>query len=104
MIKQFYTKQFKQVICCSSIWPVEKTLSGATTTGQSGPGSNGNKGLLRIPQSSSITDASPSDCLVSYTGHALGESYPEADIQLMYSTAPANWATNDDWYYFVTVT
>ena len=27
---------------------------------------------LRIPQSSSITEASPSDCLVSYPGHLLG--------------------------------
>ena len=33
---------------------------------QTRPGSNGNKGLLCIPQSSSITGTSPSDCLVSY--------------------------------------
>ena len=31
------------------------TLSGATTPGQSGPGSDGNKEVLHIPQSSSIT-------------------------------------------------
>ena len=48
------------------------TLSGATTPGQSGPGSNGNEGVLRIPQSHSITGTSPSDCLVSYPGHSLG--------------------------------
>ena len=30
-------------------------LSGATIPGQSGPGSNGNEGVLHIPQSSSIT-------------------------------------------------
>ena len=41
------------------------TLSGSSTPGQSGPGSDGNKGVLCIPQSSSITDASPSDCFVS---------------------------------------
>ena len=29
-------------------------------------GSNGNEGVLRIPQSSSITGTSLSDCLVSY--------------------------------------
>ena len=40
--------------------------------GQSGPGSNGNEGVLRIPQSSSITGTLPSDCLVSYPGHLLG--------------------------------
>ena len=46
-------------------------LSGATTLGQSGPGSNGNEGVLRIPQSPSITGTSPSDCLVSYPEHTL---------------------------------
>ena len=39
---------------------------------QSGPGSDGSEGVLRIPQSSSITRASPWDCLVSYTGHSFG--------------------------------
>ena len=50
----------------SSIWPIHRTLSGATTLGQSGLGSDGNKGVLRILQSHSITDASPSDCLMTY--------------------------------------
>ena len=40
--------------------------------GQSGPGSDGNEGVLRIPQSSSTAETSPSDCLVSYPGHSLG--------------------------------
>ena len=39
---------------------------------QSRPGSDGNKGVFCIPQSSSIAGASPSDCLVSYLGHSLG--------------------------------
>ena len=46
--------------------------------GQSGPGSNGNEGVLNIPQSSSITGTSQSDCLVSYPEHfrgAVGASY-----------------------------
>ena len=55
----------------SSIWPIDRALSGATTPGQSGPGSNGNEGVLYIPESSSITRTSPSDCLVSYLGHWL---------------------------------
>ena len=46
----------------SSIWPIDWTLSGATILGQSGPGSDGNEGVLRIPQSYSITEASSSDC------------------------------------------
>ena len=33
--------------------------------------SDGNEGVLRIPQSSSITDGSPSVCLMSYLGHYL---------------------------------
>ncbi len=59
----------------SSIGPI----SGATSPGQSGPGSDGNKGVLRIPQSSSITGTSPSDCL-------LGE------VLSVYSTALTDWA------------
>ena len=39
--------------------------------GQSGFGSNDNEGVFCIPQSSSITGTSPSDCSVSYSGHLL---------------------------------
>ena len=52
-----------------SIWPIDRILSGATTSIQSEPGSNGNEGVLPIPQSSNITGALPSDCLASYPGH-----------------------------------
>ena len=69
-----------------------RALSGATTPGQSGPGSDGNEVVLRIPQSSSTARTSPSDCLVSYPGHSLGGSYPSAKVQSVYSTAPADWA------------
>ena len=40
------------------------------------PKSNGNKGLLHNPQNSK-TGASPTDCLMSYSRHSLGESYPQ---------------------------
>ena len=50
---------------------MDRTLSGATTPGQSGPGSDGNEGVLSIPQSSK-TGASPSDCLVPYPGQLSG--------------------------------
>ena len=66
------------------------TLSGATTPGQSGPGSNGNKEVLHIPQNSSIRGVSPSDYLMSYPGHSLGESYSSAEMQSVYFAAPAN--------------
>ena len=75
----------------SSLW----TLPGATTPGQSGPGSNGNKGVICIPQSSSSTEALSSDCLVSYLGHLFGKSYPSAEMQSVYSTVtPTNWLGN----------
>ncbi len=67
-------------------------LSGATTPGQSGPESEGNEGVLRIPKSSSTPGTLPSDCLVSYPGHSLGGSYPSAEKHSVYSTAPADWA------------
>ena len=72
------------------IWPIDRTLSGATTLGQSGPGSNGNKRVLHILQSSSVTEASLLNCLVSYPEHSLEES---AEMQLMYFVAPATWAS-----------
>ena len=54
---------------------MERTLSGATILRENEPESDSNKEVLRIPQSSSITTAILSDCLVSYTGHSLEESY-----------------------------
>ena len=47
-------------------------LSGTTIPGMTGPASNGNEGVLCIPQSSNITGTLPSDCLVSYQGLSLG--------------------------------
>ena len=44
----------------SSIWPMDRTLSRATSPGQSEPGSDSNKGVLHI------TGTSPSDCLMLY--------------------------------------
>ena len=43
---------------------------------------------IRIPQYSSITEASPSDCLVPYPGHLLEESCIYAEKQLVYCIAP----------------
>ena len=81
----FQTIQFcisKQI---GSIQSIDRTLLGATTLGQSEPGSNG---VQRIPQSSNITGTS-SDCLVSYSGHSLGGgSYPSAEKHSVYSATP----------------
>ena len=101
----------------SSIWSTDIALTGATTPSQSGPGSDGNEGVLRILQSSSITGTLTSDCFVSYPGHLLGgsylsaamqsvysavladwwEVYPFAEVQSVYSTAPAAWARQRKW-------
>ena len=93
----FQTIQFSISTQFSSIRPIDRALSGATTLGQSGPGNNGNEGVLHIPQSSSIPGTSLPDCLVSYPGHSLGEFYSYAEMKLVYSTAPpppqpTNWA------------
>ena len=58
------------------------------TPGQSVPGSNDDEGVFHIPQSSNITGASPWDCLISYPGHC--GRLPPAEMQSVYSTAPAN--------------
>ena len=54
----------------SSIWPIDKTLSGVTTPGESGPGSYGNEGVLHIPENSK-TGTSLSDGLISYPENSL---------------------------------
>ena len=54
MPKHFYFKQFSLAYVHSLVLfdPLsDSTLSGATTPGQSGPGSDGNEGELCIPQS-----------------------------------------------------
>ena len=76
----------------SSIWPLDRTLSSATTFSQSEPGSNSNEGVLYIPKCFSFTGASPSDCLVSYPQHLLGEFYPSVQMQSVYSATLANSA------------
>ena len=66
-------------------------LSGTTTLGQSGPESARNEGVLRIPQSSSITGTSALYCFVSYQDTRWKGSYSSEEIQTVYSTAPADW-------------
>ena len=93
-----------------SIRSINRTLSSPTTPGQSGPGSDGNEGVLRIIQSSSTTVASPSDCLMLHPGHLFvcvqgGGSYLSAEMQSVYSTAlPANWASKMILSYINTLT
>ena len=84
----------------SSIWPIDRTLSGATSPDRSQLDSDGNEGVLRISQNSCITGASPSDGLMSYPGHSLcvgGRSYLFAEMQLVYSTVLAVRTTYKAW-------
>ena len=67
------------------------TLSGATTPGLSGPRSNGNEGVLHIPQIFKAK-TSLSDGLMSYPGHSLRLSYP-----LSRDTVPDKY----EWYFYV---
>ena len=70
--KQFFSIQFSLSIQFSSIWPIDRTLSGAIIPGHNGPGGDGNNEVFHIPQSSRIIEASPSDWLVSYQDIHLG--------------------------------
>ena len=80
----------------SSIWLIDRTLSGATTPGQSGPGSNTNEVVLHTPQNS-LTVASPSYCQMSSSGHSLvggGRSYSSEEMQSVYFAATDDWTTS----------
>ena len=48
----FLQTQFFYELMFWSIYPIDGTLTGATTPGQSGPGINGNERVLHIPQGS----------------------------------------------------
>ena len=95
MIKQFYFKllSLALVICFLSIWmlnisiwPMGRTLSGATRMDQE----------VMVMKRYSTVPKTPAwlehdHFLVSYSGHSLWVgSYPSEQMQLVYSTAPAN--------------
>ena len=84
----------------SSIWPIDRTLSSATTPGQNGPGSDGNERVFHIPQSSSITGTSPSDCLVSYLGHSLGAGLPLCRDAVCVFYSPSRLGKEYSWFKF----
>ena len=80
----------------SSIWSIDRALSGATIPAQSGPRSNVSEGVLHIPQSSSITGATPSDCLVLYPGHSFMESYTPTVYLRIQSYIPTVYVEHTD--------
>ena len=77
-VLQYNSHNLTSIICLyilCSIWPINETISGGTTPGQHGHGSNGNEGVLFIPQISKA-GASWLDSLMLYPGHSLGGAYP----------------------------
>ena len=76
----------------SSIQPIDRALSDATTPGQSGPESNGNEEVLCIPQSPSNAGTLPSDCLVSYPVQSLVLPLCRGAVGVFYSP-PAEGAS-----------
>ena len=56
-------------------------------------GTDGNEGLLQIPQRSSITGTSPSYCWVSCPGYWFEESCSSAEMQSVYPTATTGWTS-----------
>ena len=97
----------------SFIWPIDRTLSGATTPRQSGPGSDDNEEelqhywnhtirLFRVISRAHLGEILPLAEMQSVyftvsvdwvTGHMLGETYHSAEMQPVHSAALADWAT-----------
>ena len=71
------TIQFSTSLQFSSIQPIDRALSSATISGLSGPGSNGNKGVLYIPPKPQYywNLAIRLFCVISRT-HVVGGSTP----------------------------
>ena len=83
-----------QQVCSLVLFdPYLRPYQVVNTLGQNEPGSDSKEGVLRISQRSSMTGALPSDCLVSYPGHSLGESYLSVEMPLVYSTPPTDLTT-----------
>ena len=76
----------------SSIWSIDRTLSGATTLGQSGPGSDGNELRALLESHYLIVLCHIRDiCWV--------KSYPSAEMQLVYSAVTVEWAMHNFFSY-----
>ena len=71
----------------SCIWPVHRTLSGATSLGQSGSRSDANKSFTRLHHYRSLTIR----LFWVISRILVGESYPSAEMPPVYSTALDDW-------------
>ena len=76
--------------------PIDRNISGVTTPGQSWPRSDGNKGVLCIPQSSSVTGVLPSDFLchildIHWTSLTPQQRYSKCILQAKPTVLPRDW-------------
>ena len=52
------------------------------------------KEYTAFPKAPASLEPTPSDCLVSYPEHSLGESYPSSEMLSVYSTVPVDLPTH----------
>ena len=76
----FQAIQFSISMQFSSIWPIDRILSDATTPGPSESGSDGNEGVICILPNYHISETSPSNCFASYPRLSLARSYSSAEV------------------------
>ena len=89
----FQTIQFSISTLFSSIWLIDRTLSDATTLGQSGPGSYGDKGYSTFPKTPALQDPHHQIVYCHIQDTRWGsEFYPSAEMQSVLSAALADWA------------
>ena len=88
----FQTIQLNTSTQSRSIRSIDWTLSDATIPGKSGPGSDDNKGVLYITQSSKLPEDSASDSLETYPGQSLEKLYSSAEMQSVYFATPDDCA------------
>ena len=70
----------------SSIWPIDRTLTGTTPLGQSEPESNGNEGVIYNPKAPGV--GSCYQMQFSVISSTLADGGVLAEMQSVYSTAP----------------
>ena len=85
----FQTIRFNISTQFSSIPPIDKTLSGATTPGYSVPRSNGSEGVLRIPPKHSWKHTIRLFSVISRI--LIVVSYPSEEMKSVYFTTPSDW-------------
>ena len=83
----FQTIQFSKSLQFSSITAIDKSLSGATTPGQSWPGSDGNKWVPKAPTLLELHHKI-ARCHIQNTHEG---SYPFAEMQSLFSATPAEF-------------